>query len=468
MWLQRATHACTRWLTRTPLRTVGAVAAGLLALGSAVPSAAEELAPEAAPAITIAAPLDKSAALHVEGQVAKVVVSQPETVEVSAVGGKDLYVIGRQPGRTNLLVYDDAGRLTQTVDVRVGADAQALRETLASALPDEELEVTELSTGLMVSGEVSGPAAARVAEALAEQAAPGEVVSRVHARAAQVRLDVRIVEASERRLQELSADLAAASADVGVAVGSGPVGLTPPHGTVKLDKHRGRWSLKGLFRALEDRGSLRLVAKPTLVALSGEQASFRAGGELPYPIPQDNGRVSIEFRPYGASLKAAPLVLEGGAIRLAVDAELSAVDPAKGMRLAGVNLPGLAVRRASTVVDLRDGQSFVVAGMLDEQERANGRGAPLLDRLPLVRAVARAIQSRTERRELAFVVTPHIVRGDEPPPRTSLDDLLDAAPIAEPRPQRLQTALRDVRRILAPPLRIAGRAGRFLLTPFRA
>lgn len=445
---------------------VSLAAAALAAGFSSRAATPEELAPEVAPVLELRTPVDSSVPLHALGPVDTVVVTQPEIAKVGAAGPEDLYVQGRELGATNLLVFGPDRRLTQTVSVRVGYDVDGLRDALAAALPEEPIEVTGLSAGLMLSGEVSSPAVLRIAEDLAERAAPGAVFSRMNARESQVRLDVRIVEASARQLRDLGAALSVSDGThVAARIGGGLVGIEAPQTTASVHIDAGRYAVDAALRALEAKGEARIVAEPTLVALSGATASFRAGGELPYPVPQDDGMVTIAFRAYGAALTFTPEVQANGLIRVALDTELSAVDRAAGLRVADVTVPALRTRRATTAVELRDGQSFIIAGLFEKESERLAQGTPAFAKLPVLGAMFRSARAENNRRELAIIVTPTLTRPEPPadPPESASPSPLQASQADAPKPSPkleasprgppLKVLVREVRDVLAPPLR---------------
>lgn len=419
-------------------------------------AAAQELTSEPVVRAEVQAPLDTAIGLRADGPVGKVVVSQPDTIQVGSFGPDGLYVIGSQPGPANLLVYDRNGRLTQSVDVQVGYDANALRELLAQALPGEAITVKALSSSLMLEGEVSSPSVAKIAETLAERIAPDAVISRLHARESQVLLQVRIMEVSTRGLRDINLAVALANGpELAVNIGSGPLGIDAPHGVVQVHGGSGRFTVDAAVRALEEKGQLRVVAQPELAAMSGETASFHAGGEFPFPVPTDDSKVTIEFRPYGAAMKFTPLVQENGLIRLALDTELSALDPSVSLRLAGLTVPGLKVRQATTTAELRDGETMLIAGLFEESSEELSREPPFIARIPLlgrlVEPLIKAVRKQESRRELAIVITPHI-GGQAASPRGEQSLLAAVEPemAQNPSPQRTPKSVAAPR---GPPVR---------------
>jgi pilus assembly protein CpaC len=467
MKLHRAMVVAMRGLQRTFRRAfVGAMACACVT--AVAPAAqAQELTNEPVPTSTVETSLDRAVGLRASGPVGKVVVSQPETAQVATAGDDELYLIGGQPGTTNLLVYDREGRLSQSVDVKVGYDAQALRDLLADALPGEAITVKGLSSSVLLEGEVSSPSVAAIAETLAERIAPDAVISRLHARSSQVLLDVRIVEVSSNHLKDIDTAISVTNGpELAVGIGEArPSGLETPFGVARFNAHAGRLRLDATLRALEEKGQLRVVAQPSLVALSGETASFRAGGEFPFPVPSD-GKITIEFRPYGAAMKFKPVVQENGLIRIALDAELSSIDPSVSLQIDGITVPGLKMRRATTTTELRDGEAFMVAGLLEESSERSTREPPFLARIPLLGRVlgplVQAVRKKEAHRELAIVVTPRI-SGQAASPLGERSLLAQAEPAPAPtEPARspksargppLRALAAEVRDALRPPVR---------------
>lgn len=418
--------------------------------------------------------------LRADGPVGRVVVSQPETVQVATAGPNRLYVIGSQPGATNLLVYDRQGRLSQSVDVQVGYDAQALRDLLADALPGEPITVKGLSSSLLLEGEVSSPSVAAIAETLAQRVAPDAVISRLHARSSQVLLQVRIMEVSSRGLKDIGTAVSITNdPNLTIAIGGASAGADTPFGVAQLNARAGGLRLDAAVRALEDRGELRVVAQPSLIALSGETASFRSGGEFPFPVPADDGNVTIEFRPYGAAMTFKPVVQENGLIRVGLDAELSEVDPSVALRLVGVTVPGLKMRRAITTADLRDGETFLIAGLFEDSSENNTSATPFLGRIPIIgpalAPVLRAVRKKEAHRELAILVTPRIGVQASSSPAGQPSLLAEAEPVSPtidpprtprsasaPRGPPLRAFVAEVREAFRPPVRwIKHAASRF-------
>jgi pilus assembly protein CpaC len=387
----------------------------LLLATAAAPAMAAPAAPgqtisaAAAPSRSINVPKDKSVAFRLDRPAGELVVAQPDIAEIVATTDLSFYIRGKTLGSTNILVYDPSKRLIEMIDVRVGADAAALRNDLSASLPGETIEVRNLADGFLLTGQVSTPSAAARAVSLAERYAPKAVTSSLTVRdSQQVMLEVRIIEASRSALQDFGIDISAISNNVTFSSGTGIIGPSAARGTLGISGTIGKTSVDVTLQALEEKGVIRTLAKPNLVAVSGETAEFLAGGEFPYPIPVDQNTVAIEFRPFGVKLKFLPTVQENGLIRMKVEPEVSQLDPRQSLRINGFDLPGLTVRRASTTIDLRDSQSFAVAGLFQQDYANTVRDVPGLSDIPILGALFRSAKWRRMETELVIIVTPHL------------------------------------------------------------
>ena len=381
-----------------------------LALGLAAgPAAAEVFSSEAAPSRVIFVPRDKSLSFRLDGAASKIVVAQPDTAQIVATTDHSFYVRGKELGATNLLVYGPAGGLKEVIDVRVGYDAAALEQDLAAAFPDEGVRVQNLGEGLLLLGEVSTTGVAARAKALADRFAPEAITSALTVRASQqVVLEVRIMEATRSALQDIGFSGAIGNSSWGLTFGSGLIGNSPPGGVLALRGGSGDTTLDLTLAALEEKGVVRTLARPNLVALSGEKASFLAGGEFPFPVPSGRDNVTIEFRPYGVKLNFQPVVQDNGLIRLQVEPEVSALDPTNSLRLAGVTVPALTVRRTETTVELKGGDSLAIGGLF-QRDYANAlKQMPGLGEVPVLSALFRSTRWKRNETELIIVVTPRL------------------------------------------------------------
>jgi len=245
----------------------------------------------------------------------------------------------------------------------------------------------------------------------------------------QVLLEVRFVEASRQASRELGINWNIIGKTVTASLGTpGLLSNTTPFGTIMATLLGRGVEADVLIKALEDRGVARRLAEPNLVALSGDTASFLAGGEFPFPIMGTQSQVTIEFKKFGVGLAFTPTVLSSGLINLKIEPEVSQLDPSNTFSVGGVQIPSLIVRRASTTVELRDGQSFAIAGLLQANSTTNQQQLPWLADVPILGLLFRSAQYQKNETDLAIIVTPRIVRPARPIDmvRTPLDSSLPA------------------------------------------
>ena len=358
---------------------------------------------------------------------------------------------GKAIGSTNLLVYDRDLHLSRVIDVNVGYDAASLQQDIQTALPREHIGVQALGAGVLLTGEVSTNTVAERAVALAEQAAPKAVTSvMIIHQAQEISLDVRIVEVDRTALEEFGINLNGGdtSGTFSFSAAQGLIGSPTPAGALTLAPHIGGGSLTATLQALEQKGLARTLAKPNLTALPGQEASFLAGGEIPVPVPTGvNGAIGIDYRQYGVQLNFTPTLYADGLIRLKVAPEVSQLDKADGVTIVGYQVPALTVRRASTTVELRDGQSFAIAGLFQHTFNDSANELPGMDKLPILGALFRSSSWQKNETELVIIVTPHLVNSDTPPPPdpmadsqepSAIDTILQGIALDEPaaKPQR--------------------------------
>jgi pilus assembly protein CpaC len=247
----------------------------------------------------------------------------------------------------------------------------------------------------------------------------------------QVMLEVRFVEASRSAGRELGVNwqavqtnLLSGGAGVGAAVGTGGlISGASPFGAIVGKMLGNGVQADTLLQALEQRGVVRRLAEPNLTALSGDTASFLAGGEFPIPVASNLGAVTVEFKKYGVGLAFTPTVLGDGVINLRIEPEVSQIDPTTTITIGAIQIPALIVRRANTTVELRDGQSFAIAGLLQSINTTDQKQLPWLSDVPILGALARSASYQKKETDLVIIVTPRIVRPARPGDvlRTPLD-----------------------------------------------
>jgi pilus assembly protein CpaC len=395
---------------RARLTSLIAVAFTVLAPLSSVPAQAQS---DEGQTRSIIVPKDKSAAFHLDYPASEIVVAQPDMLQLVATTDRSFYVRGKALGVTNLLIYDRPHHLAQVIDVRIGHDTDSLQADLAEALPGEHIIASNMAGGILLSGAASTASVADRAKAIAERYAPQMVSSSMRiASDQQVMVEVRVIEANRSSLKDVGFNLTAqnSSGSFGAASGT-PNGLQSgltPQGIISATGKFGDVTVNANLAALEQKGLVRTLAKPDLIAMSGEEASFLAGGEFPYPVPNGLNNVTVEFRQFGVKLNVTPVVQDNGEIRLKVAPEVSQLDPAHSVTIDGFSLPSLTISRASTTVELRDGQSFAIAGLFQRGYNNAVDQIPGLSDLPVLGTMFRSSNWQHQQTELVIIVTPHL------------------------------------------------------------
>ncbi|HEY1426995.1 MAG TPA: type II and III secretion system protein family protein [Caulobacteraceae bacterium] len=361
---------------------------------------------------TITVPKDKSAAFRLDYPASEIVVAQPDTLSLVATTDRSFYVRGKQLGVTNILIYDAQHRLAQVVDVRVGYDVASLQSDLQTALPSEHIEAANFADGVLLTGEASTPSVAARAEEIAERYAPKNVDSELTvAQAQQVQVDVRVLEASHSAIRDLGFNIAVQGLNNGFvfATGNGLPGTQTPQTVIGVSHRFGAWNVEADLEALETKGAVRELARPNLMAMSGHEASFLAGGRFPVPIPNGQlGATTIQFEEFGVRLNVTPVVESNGEIQLKIAPEVSELDPKDGISIQGFQVPAITTRKASTQVELRDGESFAIAGLFQRNYSSTVNQIPGASNLPILGTLFRSSDWQRNETELVIIVTPHL------------------------------------------------------------
>jgi len=371
-------------------------------------------------------PIDKSQVLQLDAPFAELLVGNADIADVMALSDRTIYVLGRAQGSTSLTIYGRDKKLIAVVDLVVAPDVGGLKARLHELLPDERIEVRAINGSVTLSGTVSSAERVAAVLAIAERFAPGKITNLLSVEGSQqVMLKVRFVEVSRSVMKALGLNFDLFSGDFSIT--SGDTFLTNPDALKGIDDfllagdsfasglfagNLGGTSLLLLFRALETKGVAKTLAEPNLIALSGDTASFLAGGEFPIEVAQSgtsatgSAAITIEFKEFGVSLAFTPTVLAGGLINLVVRPEVSALD----FTVARNGVPGLTTRRAKTTVELHDGQAFAIAGLLQEDFQDAVRQVPVLGDLPVLGALLRSSDFQRRETELVIIVEPHLVK----------------------------------------------------------
>jgi pilus assembly protein CpaC len=424
----------------------GAILACALALGvgatAAGPNAARAqdavgVTPGALSEVTVAA--GKSRVIELPERYASLMIADPKTADVLPLSTHSVYVVGKAPGSTALSVYGPGKRLLAAVTVVVTGDLEGLKRRVHDILPEERNVQVRAAAGdsIVLSGTASSPAALNQILLLAETYAPRKVVNMMTVEGSQqVMLTVRFVEMKRSTAKDLKINtnvvghtstfqtctLAGCSTTPVTAptfaMNSGDSTVLPTTDSFAkiLGMFRvGSGNVTMLVDALESKGLVKTLAEPTLVAMSGDTASFLAGGEFPIPVAQSGAgaaggtpAITVEFKQFGIGLGFTPTILKDGLINLVVNPEVSAIDPANSFSTGGITVPGLSVRRAHTTIELRDGESFTIAGLLAENYANNIRQLPFVGDVPVLGALFRSTSFQHDETELVIVVTPHL------------------------------------------------------------
>lgn len=345
-------------------------------------------------------------------------VTNAKIADVVVLSDKSFQVLGKAGGKTNVMLYDAQRRLIDIVDINVEFNIAELKKSLFETFPNERIEVRSLAGGLYLSGDVSTEAVYKRAEKIAQAYAPERVTNGLDVKDShQVMLEVRFVEASRDAVKELGINILT-QRNQGPTSGINPGDFSVNAGSVLAETTLnavlgggiGAAALDVQIQALEEKGIIRTLAEPNLVSMSGETASFLAGGEFPIPVPSGLGQIGIEYRKFGVGLAFTPTVLDDGVINLKVAPEVSQLDQASAVNIGGVTVPGLRVRRANTTIELRNGQSFAIAGLLQTTSANNRNQVPWLSEVPILGALFSSTQYQESETELVIIVTPHLAQ----------------------------------------------------------
>tara|TARA_R110001592_G_scaffold19974_8_gene81560 strand:+ start:2986 stop:4278 length:1293 start_codon:yes stop_codon:yes gene_type:complete len=414
----------------------------LAAIALATPSAGawtQRSAPDGATVLVLEK--GRSTVVEAELKFATLVVADPEIADAMATSNRSFFLRGKLPGTTTVLIYNAAGEIAELIDVEVELGLDELRTDLKNLLPGEDINVYAVHDGVFLDGKLTTAAAADMALQLAERHVPGGVANGMSVgQNQQVLLEVRFVEASRSAVKEIGFGNSFDARDVVGVTESGTVsGIAEK--TIALFTNVGGENVDITLRALEQKGVIRTLAEPNLVALSGDTASFLAGGEYPIPVATKDNQISVEFKKFGVSLDFTPTVLGDGLVNLRVRPEVSALDRANGIRSAGIEIPGISVRRADTTIELHDGQSFAIAGLLQNDYSNDVRQTPWIGNVPVLGQLFSSKRYQKNESELVIIVTPRLVQPASHPDR--LGSPLDA--FAEPTEAELflldQTAI---------------------------
>ncbi|HUZ66694.1 MAG TPA: type II and III secretion system protein family protein [Beijerinckiaceae bacterium] len=390
--------------------------AGLCAKSAAADGARPQLVLlSGRPASTLNVPIGNTKTLKTTASYVDLVVGDPDVADAMPLTDRSFYIHGKKLGSTTISAYDAQKALVGTLHIQVGADTTRLGDELSRRLPGSHIRSSSINGHIMLSGTVTDAVALDKALAIAKDFGPDVINSLTVSQPQQVMLQVRFIEVSRNAGRELGVAWDVLGNQISAASGlGGPLTNNQPFGAIL-----GHFLSKGvtadaLISALQQKGLARRLAEPDLVAMSGQTASFLAGGEFPFPVQGQNNVVTIAFKKFGVGLSFTPVVLADGLISLTIAPEVSELDNTNTISVGGVTVPSLVVRRVSTNIELKDGQSFAIAGLLQNVSSENNKQLPWLGDVPVLGALFRSAAFSKNETDLAVIVTPHLVQPAKP------------------------------------------------------
>jgi pilus assembly protein CpaC len=396
----------------------------------------------------------RSTVLMTDFEITRIAVTDPAIADAVVVQPREVLIDGKAPGTISLIIWGATQRMQY--DIVIDPGVSTLQQRLQTLFPGEDLRVSANGDAVILSGRVSSnEVSLRAAEIARAASSKAQIVNLLQlpggAGSQQVMLQVRFAEVSRRALMELGVSLFTSPTGIGSTLGRATTQQFPAPGFENLQWTKDssnfgadvtsasgeftfgdflniflfsqKYDIGAMIRALKGRGLFQSLAEPNLIAYNGQEASFLAGGEIPIPVVSGiSNSVSVSYKEYGVRLNFTPTIA-GDTIRLHVRPEVSTLDFPNGILLSGFRIPALATRRAETDVELRDGQSFAIAGLLNNLSQDDYTEVPGLSRLPIIGHLFRSKAERAEQTELLVVITPQLVRPlnpDEVPPLPTL------------------------------------------------
>jgi len=408
----------------------------------------------------------QSRVINFDRPVGRFSVSNPEIAEAVLVTPDQVLVNGKAFGQVNFIAWEQSGGEYLVFDVFVRANLSLIDSQIRALFPKDDIRLSQANGSVVISGSVSDPKVAAQVDSVV-QAAGFKTVNMLASpvnNIAQVQLQVRVAEVNRNKLRDYATSFLTIpqGGTAGyVNSGAGPSSLqsaaTSATSTaldallspaLNLFIFNRQINTQGMFRVLRQQGAFRELAEPNLIAMDGQQASFLAGGEFPVPVIQGGGAsggslaMTVEFKEYGVRLNFKPTILDEDHIRLELEPEVSTIDFANGVKFNGFVIPGLRTRRAKTGVELRDGQSFALAGLLDNSETKSFSRIPIVSDIPVIGNLFKSKSFQKNETELMFIVTAQLVKPvnrDDIPQMRGVDGLKNGSPLGlEPKGEGIQ------------------------------
>ena len=404
----------------------------------------------------------QSRVINFDRPVGRFSVSNPDIAEAVLVTPDQVLVNGKAFGQVNFIAWEQTGGQFLVFDVYVRANLSLLDSQIRALFPKDDIRLSQANGSVVISGSVSNAATAAQVQSVIEAAnfKTVNMLTSPTSNAMQIQLEVRVAEVNRNKLRDYGTSFTALpKGGTGgyINSGQGPTALnettTSPAGAVldyliqpalNLFIFNRQLNTAAMLRVLRTEGAFRELAEPNLIAMNGQQASFLAGGEFPVPVLQDRGgdAITIVWKEYGIRLNFKPTIIDEDHIRLELEPEVSTIDFNNGIRFNGFVIPALRTRRAKTGVELRDGQSFALAGLLDNSETKTLSRIPVISEIPVIGALFKSKSFEKKETELMFMVTAHLVKPvspDDLPSMRGIDGLKGASPLGiEPKGEGVQ------------------------------
>jgi pilus assembly protein CpaC len=402
-------------------------------------------------AIAVNVLVGQSRVINFDRPVGRFSVSNPEIAEAVLVTPDQVLVNGKAFGQVNFIAWEQSGGQFLVFDVFVRANLSLIDSQIRALFPNDDIRLSQANGSVVISGSVKNAATSAQVQSVVEAAnfKTVNMLTSPISNATQIQLQVRVAEVNRNRMREYGTSFLTNGATGGYlnsgqgpsaisdsVIGSASAFLQPALNVLLFNTSL---NTAAMLRMLRTEGAFRELAEPNLIAMNGQQASFLAGGEFPVPVLQNSGAnaITIVWKEYGIRLNFKPTIIDEDHIRLELEPEVSTIDFNNGIRFNGFVIPALRTRRAKTGVELRDGQSFALAGLLDNSETKTLSRIPIISDIPVIGALFKSKSFEKKETELMFFVTAVMVKpvnSDDLPNMRGIDGLKGSSPLGvEPK-----------------------------------